>query len=181
MKCVSLGRPTTAFVALGSNLLDPAAQVRSAFGQLGCLPQTRALACSSLYLSAPVGYADQPPFINAVAQLETTLPPHALLDALLELERQHGRIRGIPNGPRTLDLDVLLYDGLVCHEHGLTLPHPRMHERAFVLRPLIELAPACVIPGYGPASECLARYCDGQQLEPVIDRAYPEAVNYDLG
>ena len=88
-----------------------------------------------------MGYADQPDFINAVAEIETGLAPHALLDALLDIEHRHGRVREFRNAPRMLDLDILLYDDLACHEHGLTLPHPRMHERAFVLQPLLEIAP----------------------------------------
>jgi len=146
----------TAYVALGANLDDPVAQVERAFPELAGLPGTRLVARSSLYLSQPVGYTAQPDFINAVAQLETGLPPRALLDALLEIEHRHGRLRDFRNAPRTLDLDLLLYNGLVMHEPGLSLPHPRMHERAFVLAPLAEIAPECLIPGRGPARECLA-------------------------
>ncbi len=155
-----------AFVALGSNLDDPAAQVSHAFGELDALPGTRLIACSSLYRSAPWGYSDQPDFINAVAEIETRLEPRILLEMLLEIEHRRGRIREFLNAPRTLDLDLLLYDGLIYHEHGLTLPHPRMHERAFVLMPLAEIAPGCVIPGYGTATECLAR-CADQVLERI--------------
>ena len=147
----------SAFVALGANLDDPVAQVERAFPELACLPETRLVVRSSLYLSQPVGYTAQPDFINAVAQLETSLPPRALLDALLEIEHRHGRQREFRNAPRTLDLDLLLYNGLIMHEPGLTLPHPRMHERAFVLAPLAEIAPDCLIPGHGPARDCLAR------------------------
>ncbi len=131
---------------------------------LGDLPQTRVLRRSSLYRSAPVGYLQQPDFINAVAQLETTLVPRALLDALLALELECGRTREFLNAPRTLDLDVLLYDDLVHHEHGLTVPHPQMHLRAFVLQPLLEIAPDCIIPGIGAANEAALR-CVGQTLE----------------
>ena len=125
------------------------------FAALAALPSTRLTAKSSLYRSAPVGYADQPDFINAVAALETALAPRTLLDALLALERGQGRVRDFPNAPRTLDLDVLLYGELQWHEHGLTIPHPRMHERAFVLLPLTEIAPQCVIPGRGKAADLL--------------------------
>ena len=142
-------KPETAFIALGSNLKNPAAQVRAGFVALATLPATKLTAQSSLYRSAPIGYADQPDFINAVAAIETTLAPRALLDALLAIERSHGRVRDFLNAPRTLDLDVLLYGDLQLHEHGLTIPHPRMHERAFVLLPLAEIAPQCVIPGRG--------------------------------
>ncbi len=153
-----------AFVGLGSNLADPVMQVSRALDALGNLPQTRVLQCSSLYRSAPVDYLEQPDFINAVAQLETELTPRALLDALLALEHECGRTREFRNAPRTLDLDVLLYDDLVHHEHGLTIPHPQMHLRAFVLQPLLEIAPDCVIPGIGAAVQA-ARLCAGQTLE----------------
>jgi len=158
------------FVGLGSNLSDPRAQVLRAMRMLDALPQTRLLARSSLYRSAPVGYLDQPDFINAVAKIETVLSPRALLDALLALELECGRTREFLNAPRTLDLDVLLYGELSHHEHGLTIPHPQMHKRAFVLRPLLEIAPDCVIPAIGAASEML-RQCAEQQLERVEDVA----------
>jgi 2-amino-4-hydroxy-6-hydroxymethyldihydropteridine diphosphokinase len=156
-----------AFVGLGSNLADPVEQVTHALAALDSLPQTRVVRRSSLYRSAPVGYLDQPDFINAVAQLETQLAPRALLDALLALEHECGRTREFRNAPRTLDLDVLLYDDLVHHEHGLTVPHPQMHLRAFVLQPLLEIAPDCVIPGVGAAAEA-AKVCEDQQLERLI-------------
>lgn len=156
----------TAFIGLGSNLADPVAQVTHALEALDRLPRTRILKKSSLYRSAPVGYLEQPDFINAVAQLETELTPRALLDELLALERACGRTREFCNAPRTLDLDVLLYDDLVHHEHGLTIPHPQMHLRAFVLQPLLEIAPDCVIPGVGKAAEA-ARLCTGQTLERI--------------
>ncbi len=157
-----------AFVGLGSNLADPVSQVSRAMDALGRLPQTRVLRRSSLYRSAPVDYLQQPDFINAVAQLETTLAPRALLDALLALEHEAGRTREFLKAPRTLDLDVLLYDDLVHHEHGLTIPHPQMHLRAFVLQPLLELAPDCVVPGIG-AAKTAAIHCTGQKLERLKD------------
>jgi len=168
MKCIVHKAPCRAYIALGSNLHAPKAQVLQAFQDLGLLPQTRLVARSSLYLSAPVGYMDQPAFINAVAEIETSLAPHALLDALLELEHTRGRVREVLNGPRTLDLDVLLYDELQCHEHGLTLPHPRMCERAFVLKPLQEIAPSCTIPGQGQVG-LLLENCVNQIIERVTD------------
>ncbi len=146
-----------AFVALGANLGDPQSQVERALDELARLPETRLSARSGLYLSKPVGYAEQPAFINAVAALQTQRTPRALLDALLAIEARQGRDRSIKNGPRTLDLDLLLYNGLVMHEHGLTLPHPRMAERAFVLAPLAEIAPEAEIPGRGVAAACLER------------------------
>lgn len=154
----------TVFVGLGSNLADPRAQVAQAMRELATLPQVRVVRCSSLYRSAPVGYLDQPDFINAVVQLQTTLPPRDLLDALLALEHRCGRTRDFVNAPRTLDLDVLLYDDLQHHEHGLTIPHPQMHRRAFVLQPLLEIAPDCIVPGIGSVLEA-ARQCGDQQVE----------------
>lgn len=150
-----------AYVALGANLGDPAEQVLRALAELGRLPDTRLVARSSLYLSKPVGFLDQPDYVNAVAALRTRLTPRTLLDHLLEMETRHGRKRAFKNAPRTLDLDLLLYDGLVMHEPGLSLPHPRMRERAFVLGPLAEIAPDCPIPGHGTASACLARVDTG--------------------
>jgi len=157
-----------AFVGLGSNLSDPRGQVLRAMQALAGLPHTCLLARSSLYRSAPVGYLEQPDFINAVAQLETALSPHALLDALLALEHECGRTREFLNSPRTLDLDMLLYDDLHHHEHGLTIPHPQMHRRAFVLQPLLEIAPHSVIPRIGTAAEASAQ-CSDQQLERLHD------------
>ena len=147
--------PVTAYVALGANLEDPIVQVRTGLAALAALPNTQLLAQSSLYRTAPVGYADQPDFINAVAAVDTELSPRELLDALLAIELNHGRVRQFANAPRTLDLDVLLYDDVEVNESGLTIPHPRMHERAFVLAPLAEIAPLCEIPGHGRVSELL--------------------------
>ena len=148
---------TRAAVALGSNLDEPEAQVRRGFGDLAALPGTQVIATSSLHRTAPVGYADQPDFVNACALLETSLAPRSLLDALLAIERAHGRVRDIPNGPRTLDLDIVLYGDRVIREPGLEVPHPRAHERAFVLRPLLEVWPDAVIPGRGEAAVLAAR------------------------
>jgi len=148
------------FIALGSNLENPAAQIKRGFEELAALPATRLIKRSSLYRTKPVGYADQPDFVNAVAQLETSLSARDLLDALLEIERRQGRTRSFRNAPRTLDLDILLYGDEVRANADLTIPHPRMHERAFVLVPLVEIAPDCIIPGKGRASE-LALAADG--------------------
>ena len=148
-------KPETAFIALGSNLEHPAAQVREGFAALAALPATKLTMQSSLYRSTPVGYAGQPDFINAVAAVETSLAPRDLLDRLLGVERCHGRVRNFPNAPRTLDLDLLLYGDMQIHEPGLTIPHPRMHERAFVLVPLAEIVPRCVIPGRGAVIDLL--------------------------
>jgi 2-amino-4-hydroxy-6-hydroxymethyldihydropteridine diphosphokinase len=148
-----------AAIALGANLASPEAQVLGAFDEIERLPGTRLLARSSLYRTAPVGNAHQPAFINAAALVDTTLAPRALLDALLAIEHAHGRVRDLPNGPRTLDLDIIAYGDAVIDEPGLAVPHPRAHERAFVLAPLAEIAPGLGIPGHGLVRECLAK-CD---------------------
>lgn len=140
-----------AFVALGANLDDPVTQVRAAGAALANVPESRLLRLSSLYRTAPVGIRGQPDFINAVAALATRLPPPQLLDALFAVERRFGRRREFYQAPRTLDLDLLLYDELVVDSLPLSVPHPRMHLRAFVLAPLLEIAPHCRIPGRGSA------------------------------
>jgi 2-amino-4-hydroxy-6-hydroxymethyldihydropteridine diphosphokinase len=142
---------------LGSNLHDPLGQVRAAVAALGAIDLTRVSACSSLYRSLPVGYAEQPDFINAVAELDTELVARSLLDRLLSIEQTQGRVRTIPNGPRILDLDLLLFGGERIDEEGLSVPHPRMHERAFVLVPLLEIAPSISVPGHGSAADLLMR------------------------
>ncbi|MGB7501980.1 MAG: 2-amino-4-hydroxy-6-hydroxymethyldihydropteridine diphosphokinase [Azonexus sp.] len=139
----------TAYVALGANIGDPTATVLAAFAALANLPESRVTRCSSLYRTAPVGLRNQADFINAVAVLETSLPPESLLDALLDIEARFGRIRRERNGPRTLDLDLLLYNDIELDLPRLTLPHPRLHLRAFVLLPLAEVAPALAIPRRG--------------------------------
>ncbi|MCZ8251984.1 MAG: 2-amino-4-hydroxy-6-hydroxymethyldihydropteridine diphosphokinase [Hylemonella sp.] len=133
----------TAYVALGANLGDAAATVRQALHALDILPHTHVLRASALYRSAPVD-ASGPDFINAVAELRTGLSAHELLAQLQRLEQQAGRERPWRNAPRTLDLDILLYGGLQLDDPVLTLPHPRMWERAFVLRPLADIAPTLV-------------------------------------
>ena len=153
-----------AFVGLGANLGDPAGQIRAALAALDDIPGTRLARASSLWRSAPVGYADQPDYVNAVAEIETAQAPRALLDALLAVERRFGRERSFANAPRTLDLDLLLYGDRVLSEHGLEIPHPRMHERAFVLAPLVEIAPEADIPRRGKAATLLAAIKD-QKVE----------------
>jgi 2-amino-4-hydroxy-6-hydroxymethyldihydropteridine diphosphokinase len=155
-----------AFVGLGSNLDEPRRQVERAFGELGAIPRTRLVRASALYRSAPLGHADQPEFINAVAALDTELAPAALLQELQAIEARHGRTRSFANAPRTLDLDLLMYGEREERAPGLTLPHPRMHERAFVLKPLLELDPAAAIPGRGAAS-ALLEACAGQKAERI--------------
>lgn len=168
INCMPCTLPARAFVALGSNLANPAGQVLAAFDAIAVLPHTRLLARSSLYLNAAVGYAGQPDFINAVAQIETSLTPHRLLDALLDIEHAFGRERTFRNAPRVIDLDVLSYAALQCHDAGLTLPHPRLHERAFVLVPLLEIAPDMAIPGL-QAAACYLPGVAGHGLTRVED------------
>lgn len=135
--------PVTAYVGLGANLGDAPAAVTQALRDLGRLPQTQLARASSLYRSAPVDAAG-PDYVNAVAELHTALSPHELLAELQRLEQAAGRERPWRNAPRTLDLDLLLYDDVRLDSPELTIPHPRMHERAFVLVPLAEIAPVRV-------------------------------------
>lgn len=157
-----------AYVGLGSNQADPVAQVRRALDELDALPHTRQVARSPLYRSAPVGPADQPDFINAVAALDTALDADNLLNALQAIEQAHGRVRTRRWGPRTLDLDLLLYDDLQRDDPHLCLPHPRLHERVFVLRPLYTVAPHLRIPGHGALADLLAN-CPSQDIELLAD------------
>lgn len=157
---------TLAYVGIGSNLEDPRQQVLRAFDELARLPHTSVTGRSSLYRTAPIGRAAQPDFINAVAALDTRLSAAALLAELQALEARHGRERSFANAPRTLDLDLLLYGNARIDEPGLSVPHPRMHERAFVLAPLVEIAPKLDIPGIGAASEQLAA-CPDQRVERI--------------
>ena len=158
----------TAFVGLGSNLGDPAAQIRRAMQALAAMPETRLVRRSSLYRNPPAGYLDQPEFVNAVARIETRLAPRDLLERLLAIEHAHGRVREFPNGPRTLDLDILLYGERIVREPGLTIPHPRMLERAFVLVPLAEIAPEAVVPGGGRVAD-LVRKVDASGMIKLPD------------
>ncbi|UCH47604.1 MAG: 2-amino-4-hydroxy-6-hydroxymethyldihydropteridine diphosphokinase [Betaproteobacteria bacterium] len=144
-----------AYIGIGANLDDPESGVRRAIDSLRCLTDVKLVKCSSLYRTAPVGYLDQPDFVNAVVELETALEPHTLLAQLHSIERQFGRKRTWRNAPRTLDLDLLLYGDRQMKSENLTLPHPRMAERAFVLVPLTEIAPEVMVGGAGTASELL--------------------------
>ncbi|GLR15169.1 2-amino-4-hydroxy-6-hydroxymethyldihydropteridine pyrophosphokinase [Chitinimonas prasina] len=155
---------TLAYIGLGANLGDAAATLDEAVQRLGSLPGTRLLLRSSLYRSAPVGYLDQPDFTNAVAAIETELAPHAVLDGLLAIEQHFGRQRSFRNAPRTLDMDLLLYGDTMCHDDRLTLPHPRMASRGFVMLPLLEIAPTIQIPGLGDGAGLLAKL-DTSDLE----------------
>jgi 2-amino-4-hydroxy-6-hydroxymethyldihydropteridine diphosphokinase len=147
------------FVGLGSNLGDREGTLRAAVGRLRGLPETNVVRVSSLRDTDPVGYLDQPRFLNGVVELESALSPRALLAALLELEQAFGRDRrAVPaHGPRTLDLDLLLYGQGRIDEPGLQVPHPRLHERRFVLAPLAELDPSVEVPGKGPVQTLLAK------------------------
>jgi len=149
-----------AYIGLGSNLEEPRRQLQEAITALGGLPETRLVKSSSYYRTAPVGNPDQPDFLNAVAAVETRLAPGVLLEGLLGIERRQGRERPFPNAPRTLDLDLLLFGEEEIRKPGLSVPHPRMHQRAFVLRPLLEIAPDIVIPGRGAAQLLLAGALD---------------------
>ncbi len=164
----------TAYVALGTNLGDREATLRAAVRWLTTLGEIEAV--SPLYETEPVGYADQPPYLNAVVQLSTLVPPPALLQELLRIEGELGRVRSFANAPRTLDLDLLLVDDKVLNDPDLTLPHPRLHERAFVLIPLADLAPDLIHPRlHRTVAELLAaqpspegvRLWSGQWLEPA--------------
>lgn len=155
-----------AYVALGSNLGNPVSTVEDAIEAMAALRGSLLKAISSLYRTAPVGLKHQPDFINAVVALDTRLAPRELLDELFALEAKFGRERSAKNAPRTLDLDLLSYGDVVQDDPALTLPHPRMHERAFVLAPLAEIAPRLVIPGRGPIASLLAA-CAGQRIHPL--------------
>jgi len=152
-----MGIAVTAAVGLGGNIGDAAATLREALQALDALPRTRLLKASPLYRTRAWGNTEQPDFVNAVALLRTELDARALLDALLEVELRFGRDRsaGEPWGPRTLDLDLLLHGDAIIDEPGLTVPHPRLRERAFVLVPLARVAPGLRIPGLGPVSALL--------------------------
>ena len=148
-----------AYVGVGANLDQPRQQVQQGIDALRALPQTQLAACSSLYLSAPVD-ASGPDYVNAAVALHTTLAPLALLQALHAIEARFGRQRSTRNAPRTLDLDLLLYGELESDVPSLRLPHPRLHQRAFVMRPLLEIAPNLQVPGFGPLAEWLERVKD---------------------
>lgn len=160
---------STAYIALGANLGDRVATIESALrglGDFGCITNV-----SALYETDPVGFDDQPRYLNAVAEIETELSPDALLDALLRVEAEHGRVRTFANAPRTLDLDLLLYDDQRRSSPRLTLPHPRMHERAFVLVPLAEIAPDVRVPGLeSRASDLLAQLGEVLGIERYLPR-----------
>jgi 2-amino-4-hydroxy-6-hydroxymethyldihydropteridine diphosphokinase len=155
-----------AYIGLGANLGDPAAQVREALAAIGRIPGCTLIRASRLYRSAPMGPPGQPDYCNAVAEVEATLAPRDLLDALLAIERTAGRTRGGDRwGPRILDLDLLHVDGVALDEPGLHLPHPGLASRNFVVVPLAELVPTLDIPGHGRVTD-LARAAGQDGLAP---------------
>jgi len=149
---------TRSFIGLGANLEDPRAKIEQALGLLESQDGVDVTAVSTLRWTDPVGYEDQPRFLNGAAELRTTLEARELLERLLAIERRLGRVRaeGPRFGPRTIDLDLLLHGAEVIDEPGLQIPHPRLHERRFALEPLAELDPALEIPGRGPVQTLLA-------------------------
>jgi 2-amino-4-hydroxy-6-hydroxymethyldihydropteridine diphosphokinase len=163
-----------AYVGIGSNLASPIEQVERALAALDALPRTKLIARSRLYRTAPWGGVKQPDFINAVAALETSLAAHDLMRALLEIEYRAGRRRdGERNGPRILDLDLLLHGDKRIADADLQVPHPRLRERAFVLVPLADIAPDLVVPGQGVVSDLLARV---DAVESVVSMADTRSV-----
>lgn len=164
--------PTSAWIGLGSNLADPVAAVEHGLDALAQLPSTTLSARSRLYRTTPWGRTDQPSFVNAVARIATMLEPLDLLDALLAIERRQGRDRerDLRWGPRTLDLDLLLYGRAEIAQPRLTVPHPHLHRRAFVLVPLAELDPVLEVPGLGPVGSLLADVAaDAAECRPIGD------------
>ncbi len=150
-------KPVLAYIGLGANLGDPRRQVEEALARLAAAPEVEVLRVSSLYLNPPLGPPEQPWYVNAVAQVRTRLTPEELLRVLHRIEEELGRVRGERWGPRLLDLDLLLYDGLILSGPDLQIPHPEMHRRAFVLVPLAEIAPQAWHPGLEKtAAELLA-------------------------
>ncbi len=149
-----------AVIALGSNLADPARQVRAALSALEAHPQIQIEKTSSLYVTAPVGYDDQPDFVNAVCSVRTSLDGVSLLAVLNRIEEDFGRERTFRNAPRTLDLDIIDFDGISSDDPHLTLPHPRAHERSFVMKPLAEILPDFVLGGHGQAADLAAALGD---------------------
>ena len=164
-----------AWIGLGSNLDDPVRQVNAALAALCRLPESRLLTCSGLYRSAPMGPQNQPDYINAVAGVQTSLPAEVLLEALQAIESAHARVRGERWGARTLDLDILLYGDEVINTPRLTVPHPGIAERNFVLAPLAELAPQLLVPGRGVV-QALRDAVSNKGLERVADAEWQSAV-----
>lgn len=155
-----------AFIALGSNLQSPQVQIELALQIIANTPNIKLIKASSLYQTRPVGYDNQPDFINAVAEIETNLSPLELMRTLLDIESLRGRERPFPNAPRVLDLDLLLYESVTMSTQELSLPHPRMHTRGFVMLPLAEIAPKINIGNHGYA-DVLATKCDNRGISKL--------------
>ena len=157
---------TRAYIAIGSNLAEPMKQVIAAWDEIANLPKSKLIQKSSLYVSEPLGYKDQPDFVNAVVLLETELTPHELLSELQSLEDLHERVRSFPNAPRTLDLDIILFGNLEINDSHLIVPHPRMHERAFVIFPLQEISANISIPHIGDIAK-IAKGLDPESAKRI--------------
>ena len=155
-----MGSGVRAYIGLGANLADREGTIEQAVGLLGAEPGIEVVSVSSLRETEPWGRVAQPAFVNGAVAVETTLEPRALLGVLLDVERRLGRVRDERWGPRTIDLDLLLYGDVVLDEPGLTVPHPRLHERAFALEPLQELDPELAVPGRGSVADLLAALAD---------------------
>lgn len=155
-----------AYIAVGSNLANPLNQVTTAFNEIGSLPKSKLIKKSSCYSSSPLGYKDQPDFVNAVVSIETELSPHELLLELQMIESSHKRERSFPNAPRTLDLDILLYGDFRIDEPKLTIPHPRMHERTFVIFPLQEINENISVPPFGDIAK-IAKGLDPENTKRI--------------
>ena len=156
---------STVYIGIGSNLGQPLEQIRRARDALAELPKTRLVGISPLYRNPAVGPGEQPDYVNAVAAIETRLAPHALLDALQVIEANQGRTRSAVRWqPRTVDLDLLVYGDRAIHDQRLTIPHPHINERAFVLKPLLDLATHLEVPGLGPVARLLSCVPDGLLL-----------------
>ena len=158
-----MGSGVRAYIGLGSNLADREGTIEEAVGLLRAEPGIEVVSVSSLRETEPWGRVAQPAFLNGAVALETTLEPRALLGVLLDVERRLGRVRDERWGPRTIDLDLLLYGDVVLDEPGLTVPHPLLHERAFVLEPLQELDPELAVPGRGSVADLLAALAGGRR------------------
>ena len=162
------------YAAIGANIGDPVQTLMDAVSRIGRHPEIRVDAASSVYRNPPIGPQDQPHFYNSVLALSTTLPPRGVLSAFLLIEKEFGRVRDIRWGPRTLDLDILIYGELIVCEPGLTIPHPRMLERSFVLIPLLDLKPSIQHPTQNESFQVLAGRVDRQDLERIDVSLIPE-------
>ena len=163
--------PVLSYIALGSNLDNPGLQLQRAVDEIASTPGIQLMSCSKLYLSDPVGPAGQPDYCNAVVEIETSLEPLSLLDATQSIENNHGRVRTIHWGPRTLDLDILLYGNEVIMSERLTIPHYQMHVRNFVLCPLADINPELILPDGKTLAQLIAE--TGRHGLNVIASDYP--------